>query len=346
MKNWGGGYVTESKKRAQRGCSMKRLVAIGLAVSLVVTALTYSAGHAGAKELIPIITPGTGGTAHIFGAAIGTLGKKYVPDTDYVVQAESGSTTMLRRLHDYYLKNQQAFSVCDGNGVYSAYTSSGLFTGREKFTELRNITFLHEGQVYFVVRKDSPIRSFTDVKGKRIAVGPPGSTVAASGLLLFTTYGLTDKDFKVEYLSYNEVVDAIKEKSIDGGILAGVSPVPAYSELALTHNVTIIPVSPEVIKSITEKYKFYFPVTVKKGTYKGLDQDVPTIAFSSNLVTHEKTSPDLVYKLLKAIYDHKDEFVAIHRAAEGITLKNALLGSGVPLHEGAIRYYKEVGVLK
>jgi TRAP transporter TAXI family solute receptor len=307
---------------------------------------TFSAQYACAKELIPIVTPGAGGTAYIFGAGIGTIGKKYVPDTEYVVQAESGSTTMLRRLHDYYLKNQQAFSVCDGNGVWSAYSAVGLFTGKEKFTELRNMTFLHEGQVYFVVRKDSGIQSFTDVRGKRIAVGPPGSTVAASGLLLFTTYGLTDKDFKVEYLTYSEVVEGIKQNSIDGGILAGISPIPAYNELSLTHSVTIIPVRADVIKAITEKYRFYFPVTVKKGTYRGLDIDVPTIAFSSNLVTHERTSADLVYKLLKAIYEHKSELVAIHRAAEGITLERALMGSGVPLHEGAIRYYKEVGVLK
>lgn len=307
---------------------------------------TFSTQYACAKELIPIVTPGAGGTAYIYGAGIGSIGKKYIPDTDYVIQAESGSTTMLRRLHEYYLKNQQAFSVCDGNGVWSAYSAVGLFTGREKYTELRNITYLHEGHVYFVVRKDSGIKSFTDVRGKRIAVGPPGSTVAASGLLLFNTHGLTDKDFKVEYLSYNEVVDGIKEKSIDGGILGGVPPAASYSELSLTHDVTIIPVRADVIKTITEKYLFYFPVTIKKGAYRGLDSDVQTIAFSSNLVTHERTSADLVYKLLKAIYEHKDELVSIHRSAEGMTLKTALMGSGVPLHEGAIRYYKEVGVLK
>jgi uncharacterized protein len=327
---------------------MKRFFAMGILVllTIVLTALTFSVQHACAKDLIPIVTPGAGGSANMLGAGIATMGKRYVPETDYVVQAESGVTTMLKRIHDYYVKGQSAFSVCDGNGVWSAYNGAGLFAGREKMTELRGITFLHEGQVYFVVRKDSGIKSFPDVKGKRIAVGPPGSTVAASGLLLFNTYGLTDKDFKVVYLSYNEVVDAIKDKSIDGGILAGVSPVPAYNELSLTHNVTILPVRPDVIKAITDKYMFYFPVTVTKGTYRGMDEDIQTIAFSSNFITHEKTNPDLVYKLLKMIYDHKSDLVAIHKAAAGITLERAMMGLGIPLHEGAKRYYKEVGILK
>ncbi len=109
---------------------------------------------------------------------------------------------------------------------------------------------------------------------------------------------------------------------------------------------TIIPVSPEVAKSITEKYRYFFPITVKKGTYKGIDQDVPVIGFSSILATHEKTNPDLVYKVVKAIYEHKNELVAIHKVAENLNVKNALDGIGVPMHEGAKKYYKEVGAMK
>ncbi len=323
----------------KRFFSAALILAIGMVLACA-DSLVYG------KELIPIVTPGAGGTAYIMGAGISTIARKYVPDTDYVVQAESGVTTMLRRIHDYYKKNQSAFTVCDGNGVWSAYNGVGLFTGKEKYTELRGVSFIHNIELYFVVRKNSGIRSYADAKGKRIAVGPPGSSVAASGSLLFSAHGLTEKDYKVVYLSYNEVVEGIKDNSIDGGILAGSSPVASYNELALTQDVTIIPVSPDVAKSISEKYRYFFPVTVKKGTYKGIDQDVPVIGFSSILATHEKTSADLVYKVVKAIYEHKSELVAIHKVAENLNLKNAQDGIGVPMHEGAIRYYKEAGAMK
>jgi uncharacterized protein len=325
---------------------MKRLLAIGVLVSSIMMLSPFSGDYVSAKELVPIVTPGAGGTAYIMGAGISTIGRKYVQDTDYVVQAESGVTTMLRRVHDYYKKNQAALTVCDGNGVWSAYNGVGLFAGKEKYTELRGVTFIHNIELYFVVRKNSGIRSFADARGKRIAVGPPGSSVAASGLLLFNAHGLTDKDFKVVYLSYNEVVEGIKDNSIDGGILAGSSPIASYNELALTQDVMIVPVRADALKTIAEKYLYFFPVTVKKGEYKGIDADVPVIGFSSILATHEKTNPDLIYKLVKALYEHKSELVAIHKVAENMNLKNAFDGVGVPIHEGAKRYYREVGALK
>ena len=136
---------------------MKRLPAIGILVLLIVMVSSFSGNHACAKELVPIVTPGAGGTAYIMGAGISTIARKYVPDTDYVVQSESGVTTMLRRVHDYYKKNQPAFTVCDGNGVWSAYNGVGLFAGKEKYTELRGVSFIHRIELYFVVRKSSGI---------------------------------------------------------------------------------------------------------------------------------------------------------------------------------------------
>lgn len=325
---------------------MKHILVIGLLVSSIVMLSASSGEYARAKELVPIVTPGAGGTAYILGAGIGTIARKYLPETDCVVQAESGVTTMLKRVHEYYTRNQPAFTVCDGNGVWSAYNGVGLFAGKEKYTELRGVTFIHSVELYFVVRKSSGIRSFMDAKGKRIAVGPPGSSVAASGLMLFNAHGLTDKDYKVVYLSYNEVVEGIKDNSIDGGILAGSTPFASYSELAITQDVTIVPVRADVMKTIAEQYLYFFPYTLKKGTYKGLDTDVTTIGFASILATHEKTSPDLVYKLVKALYEHKNELVAIHKVAENMNVKNARDGIGVPMHEGAIKYYREVGVMK
>jgi TRAP transporter TAXI family solute receptor len=100
------------------------------------------------------------------------------------------------------------------------------------------------------------------------------------------------------------------------------------------------------MKSITEKYLYYYPVTVKKGTYKGLDADVPTIAFGTILTTHERTDSNLVYKIVKTLYDHRDELISIHKAAQQMTLESAFYAMGIPLHEGAKRYFKEIGRIK
>jgi hypothetical protein len=299
------------------------------------------------KELIPIITPGMGGTAYVLGAGIGNIAKKYIPDIETVVQGESGSTTMLKLMHDFYLKGRPAFTVCDSNGVWSAYNGVGLFHGREKLTGLRAITFLYGAEVFLVTSKKSGIKSFQDTRGKRIALGPPGSSVAASGALLFEYNGLMPKkDFEALYLSYNEVADGIKDNSIDAGILAGTAPVAAYNELSLTHDVTIIPVKPEVLKAIPEKYLYYYPSVIKKGSYRGIDADVPTIAFGVMLATHEKTDNELVYQVVKTLYEKRKELVAISKSAEQMTPESALKSLGVPLHEGAKKYFKEIGVVK
>jgi TRAP transporter TAXI family solute receptor len=317
---------------------------VGFVVSIFFV-LSFARGSWG-TEIIPIVTPGAGGGAYIVGTGVATIMKKHIPGIETIVQAESGVTTMLKLIHDYYQKNQPAFTLCDGNGVWSAYSGAGLFKGKERYSELRGVNFIFGAEVYFVTRKGSGIKSFPDAKGKRISVGPPGSSLAATGSLLFSLSGLSERDYNPVYLSYNEVVDGIKDNVIDGGILAGSSPVASYVELSLTHDVTIIPVSADVMKSITEKYLYYYPVTVKKGTYKGLDADVPTIAFGTILTTHERTDSNLVYKIVKTLYDHRDELISIHKAAQQMTLESAFYAMGIPLHEGAKRYFKEIGRIK
>jgi hypothetical protein len=299
-----------------------------------------------AGEVVPVVTPGSGGSAYMLGAGIASMAGKYIPDVTCIVQAESGVATMLKLVHEYWQKNKPALTVCDGNGLWSAYNGEGLFAGKEKYSELRGITFIHGVGVIFVVKKKSGINSYADAKGKRISVGPPGSSVGATGMMLFRAHGLTEKDFKPVYMSYTETTDGIADGSLDGGIVAGSAPIAAYNELALTQDVTIVPVRPDVSKDITTQYKYFFPVTVAKGTYKGLDKDVNTIGFSSILATHERTSPEFVYKLVKSIYEHKEDLIAIHVVAKEITTKSAFNGVGIPLHEGAKRYYREIGILK
>ena len=316
-----------------------------LFISLILGALTFHTAFA--KELIPLITPGMGGTAYVLGAAIAKITQESVPGVEMVVQGESGSTTMLKLLHDFYLKGRNAFTVCDSNGVWSGYNAVGLFKGREKLSELRAITFLYGAEVFLVAKKSTGIKSYEDTKGKRIGLGPPGSSVAATGVLLFEENGLTpDKDFKGYYLSYKEVADGIRDNSIDAGILAGTAPVAAYSELSLTQDVTIIPVKPEILKKISEDRKYCYPSLIKKGSYKGIDKDIPVIAFGVMLATHSKTDPELVYQIIKSIYEKRSELVSISKAAEQMTPESALKSLGVPLHEGAEKYFKEIGVVK
>lgn len=316
-----------------------------LFISLFLNALTFQAGFA--KELIPLITPGMGGTAYVLGAAIGKITQKSIPDIEMVVQGESGSTTMLRLMHDFYLKGRNAFTVCDSNGVWAGYNAVGLFQGREKLTELRAITFLYGAEIFLVANKSSGIKTYQDIKGKRIGLGPPGSSVAATGVLLFEENGLVpNKDFKGFYLSYKEVADGIRDNSIDAGILAGTAPVAAYNELSLTHDVTIIPVKQEILEKISKERRYCYQSSIKKGSYKGIDQDIPVIAFGVQLTTHSKTDPELVYQVVKSMYEKRSDLVGICKAAEQMTPESALKSLGVPLHEGAEKYFKEIGVVK
>ena len=320
-----------------------RLVVILVGICAAMTTLITP--PAKAADLIPFITPPAGGGAYIIGAGVISVTNKYIADIKLVHEAATGTMDIVRRMQAREAAKKEALAIYGTPDAWNAYKGNNEYAGKA-FTSLRMVVAVNGTDVYLVVPANSPIKSYADVKGKRIGMGGPGSTVANTAQLLLDEHGVTKKDFKPYYFTYKEIVDGIQDGSLDGGIVAGGYPISAYSELSTQKAMRIVPADEGVLKKIIASHPYYYRNVVKAKSYKGLDQDTTIMGFAGGLWALSSVSNDYVYRLIKNLFEHKDEFYSIHSAAKEITHENALTGLSVPLHPGAEKYYKEKGILK
>jgi len=297
-----------------------------------------------AKKVIPIYTPGAGGTAYFLAGAIAKVVNKYVPEVQMMVEATGGTPNMVKFMAEKYEKKQEAFATPDSKVAYLGYAGKPPFTKEYKF--LRGITFLYGAGVNLVVNKNSPVKTYYDVKGKKIALGAAGSGTAEIAQELIAAHGITRDMYKALWLSYKEVVEGIQDDSIHAGFIAGAYPIPAMQELSLRREIRVIPVEEKILKKVIEVNPYLYSDTLKAGAYKGMDKETPILVFGVGFVTHDVVDAGLVYKIIKALYDHRNELIEIHPVAKEMDLKNAFRTIVYPMHPGAEKYYKEVGVIK
>jgi len=302
-------------------------------------------GPAQTQELISFITPPAGGGAYITGAGIVTVTNKYLTDLKLVHEAASGTMDIVRRMMQKESQKKDVFGIFGAVDAWRAYKGEGEYAGKP-FTTIRGVVFNMGTDLYFVVPANSPIKSYADAKGKRIAMGGPGSTVANTAHFLLEQHGVQKKDFKPYYFTYKETVEGFQDGSLDGGFLAGGYPIASYSELASRNAVRIVPVEDKMLKKITTEHAYYYATVVKAGSYKGLDKDTPILGFATAVWTHAGVSNDTVYKIVKNLFDHRQDYYQIHVATKDMQPETATKGITVPLHPGAEKYFKEQGWLK
>ena len=220
----------------------------------------------------------------------------------------------------------------------------------KKKLDPKNIAIMcigHATVTHWLVRKESPIKSIYDFKGKTIAVGAPGSgTLVTIRDNLKTGWDIDFKDIKPAYLSPSEVITALKEKTIDAGKIPGGVPIPRVMDLATSTDIRVIPLEKEALDKILKKFPSRVPYIIKAGTYKGVNEDVLTHGGVSGLFCRRDLSEDLVYNILKVLYEHEKERNAIHPAAKEYVPEHALLGTNwirkyIPVHPGTVKYLKE-----
>jgi TRAP transporter TAXI family solute receptor len=323
---------------------MKKLIGSILIVAGICAA-TVTLSPARAAELIPFITPPAGGGAYIIGAGVISVTNKYISDVKLVHEAATGTMDIVRRMQARETTKKDVLGIFGAVDAWNAYKGNNEYKGKP-FSTLRMVVFIMGTDLYLAVPANSSIKSYADVKGKRIGMGGPGSTVANTAHFLLEQYGVMKKDFKPYYYTYKETVEGIQDGSLDGGFLAGGYPIAAYNELSTQRNTRIVPIDEGMLKKLTAEHPYYYRTVVKAKAYKGLDQDTTIMGFTTALWTHAGVSSDYVYKFLKNLFDHRDEYYSIHVSAKELTPESALKGLSVPLHPGAEKYFREAGILK
>ena len=310
------------------------------AALVVVTTLSLVAG-ARAADYINVLTGGTSGIYYPMGVALSQIYGKAIPQAKVSVQATKASAENLNLLQAG--RGEVAFTLGDAlSDAWKGDAEAGFATPLKK---LRGMAGIYPNYIQIVASADSGIKTLADLKGKRISVGAPKSGTELNARAVLKAAGLTYQDFaKVEYLPFGESVELMKNRQLDVTLQSAGLGVASLRDLAVSMKIVVVEIPPDVVAKVGDAA--YQPAMIPANTYEGQTKDVPSIAIQNFLVTREGVSDDTVYTMTKSMWENLDALVAAHAAGKAIRKENALKGMPLPLHPGAARYYREIGLLK
>jgi len=291
-----------------------------------------------------LATGGTTGTYYPLGTAFAKVITEYVDGVEVEARSTGASVANINLIKD----GQADLAFVQNDIAYYAYNGVTLDAFKDKpVKNIRGIMALYPEHIQIVTLAGSGINSVADLKGKKVAVGAPGSGVEANAKQILEIYGLTFDDLALaDHVSFKDAVAKLKNNQLDAAFLTAGYPTAAVKELASTKAIKLIPIDDEHAKMLSEKYPFYVQDVIPAGTYEGLNEDVKTVAVKAIMIGRADIPDDIVYKMVKAILDHKDEIAEAHAKGKLIGGQNAVDGMSIPWHPGAEKYFKEAGLLK
>jgi uncharacterized protein len=293
------------------------------------------------QNRISITTGGTGGVYYPMGGGMANVLSKSVPGLTATAEVTGGSVDNLKLIGAG--KSEVGFSMAD-----AAWEAA---QGTEKFKDnkvnARTLMVLYPNKMQVVTVEGSGIGRMSDLKGKRVSTGAPGSGVEVMALRVLEAMGIDPKkDIKQERLSAAESVNAIKDRKIDAFFWVGGVPTAALTDLAATPSVKMKLLDHgEFAEAMNKKYgPLYVRGAIPAGSYAGQDKANENIDVWNILVTNDRMSDQMAYSIAKTLFEKKADLVAVHKEAENIELKNQATGSPIPFHPGAKKYLEEQGI--
>ncbi len=291
---------------------------------------------------LSIVTGGTGGVYYPMGGGLANLLSKNVPGYHATAEVTGGAVANLQAIGSG--RAEVAFAMADA--------SLDALKGQDKFkgspVNVRTLAVLYPNRMHVVTIEGTGIDKVTDLKGKRVSTGSPGSATEVMAFRVLEAAGLDkDKDVRRERLSVAESVNALKDRKIDAFFWVGGIPTAAVTDLAATPGVKMKLIDHgDLADKMNAKYgKLYAAGAIKAGAYPGTDKDNTIVDVWNILVTGDKMNEDTAYNIVKTLVEKKAELVAVHKEAEAFSIENQKQDkSPIPFHPGALRYFKEKGV--
>jgi hypothetical protein len=314
-----------------------------LSTALVGAALAFSGGALAQETYsLSIATGGTGGVYYPIGGGLANLLSKYVPGMQATAEVTGGSIDNLKLIATG--KSYIAFSMADAG--QDAYRGEDKFKGTK--VPLRTLMVLYPNRMHIVTIEGTGISRMADLKGKRVSTGSPGSATEVMAFRVIEASGLDkDRDMTRERLGVAESVNAIKDRKIDAFFWVGGLPTAAVTDLANTPGVKIKMIDhSDTVEKMNKKYgPLYVHDSIPKSMYKGMDADNKIATVWNILVSNSNLSDKVAYEIVKTIFDHKADLVAVHKESENFVLENQKASaSPIPFHPGAIKYFAERGI--
>jgi len=313
-----------------------------LALSFLSLALGLLPLAAQAQNL-SIATGGTGGVYYPLGGGMAAVLSKYVQGMQATAEVTGGSVANLQLISTG--KPYLAMTMVDAG--LDALKGQDKFTGKP--VPVRTLMVMYPNRMHVVTIEGTGITKMADLKGKRVSTGSGGSATEVMAFRVIEAAGLDkDKDIKRERLGVAESGNALKDRKIDAFFWVGGLPTAAVSDLAHSPGVKVKLIDhANLVGAMNKKYgNLYVEDRIPKETYKGMDADNRQATVMNLLVAHQNMDDKTAYNIVKAVFDHRDELIRVHKEAENFKLENqkSAAAGGIPWHPGAVKYYQEKGI--
>ncbi|HEX6141473.1 MAG TPA: TAXI family TRAP transporter solute-binding subunit [Geminicoccaceae bacterium] len=330
---------------------MRRIVSVALLALLGAAPV----GLAQEMTFFRIGTGGVAGTYYPIGGLIADIissppgarpcdkgGSCGVPGLVAIAQSSNGSVANVNAIKSGELES----GFVQSDVAYWAYTGTGIFEDQGKVENLRAIANLYPESIHIVAREGAEIESVRDLAGKRVSLDEPGSGTLVDARIILEAFGLSEDDLQAQYIKPSPAVSMTGDAQLDAFFIVAGYPTASVVELASGVGADLVPIDGPEVDALLERYQFFAKDLIPAGTYEGIDA-TPTVSVGAQWVVGAEVDEELVYGITKALWHENARNLLDNGHAKGqaITLETALDGIGIPLHPGAERYYREVGLL-
>jgi uncharacterized protein len=333
----------------------RRLLAGAFGVGAGLAAVPGLPAYAQAMRLFRIGTGGIAGTYYPIGGLLAAIishppgarpchegGSCGVPGMVAIVQSSNGSVDNIEGIEDGRLES----GFVQSDVAFGAYTGTGAFADREPVPGLRALASLYVESVHLVVRAETGIESVADLRGRRVSLDSRGSGTQIDALMILEAHGLATGDLEALYVKPEQAIRLMATDELDAFFIVAGYPTPSVFEVAAEHGATLLPIEGEAVDALVERYPFFSRDVIPAGVYAGVPS-TPTLAVVAQWLVHERMQETLAHDVTAALWHptHRAVLDTGHAKGREITLETALDGLGIPLHSGAERFYREMGML-
>lgn len=290
-----------------------------------------------AAEFLSIGSCPVGCTAYTWSAGIADVINKNVDGIEATAEETKGYVANINLLQDGEIEASMATSLSS----YEAYAATGPYEGSKPGKILSWMSIAPVG-MHVITLEGGGIDSIADLKGKRIGMGQPGGVSMLDANVMMDM--IAGDDFKPFRVRLGDMVDMLSDGNIDAALWNGSFPLPPVIKLSAQRDVKLVPISDEFYADLNAKYPPYFRLSIPGGTYEDVAADTPTYGLANGLVISADVSEQRVYEMTKAIFESLDDLAGVHPAFGRVSKETVLNGFGAPLHPGALKYYREIGV--
>lgn len=321
--------------------TIRKLRALALSgVVFTLTLLSVTSVQAQQTQL-SIATAGTTGVFYAYGGAVANIVSKYVPDISMTAESTGGTVENIKMLG----KGQADLATVSADVAHEAYidyANSKHFRGKQ--VEMFGLFNMYQQPHHIVTLQGGKVSDIGDIRKKRVVVGAPGSGTEVKTRMMLESLGITYRDFRPEFLTFTEGVEALQDGTVEAVFLGVNYPAPAIMSLAMTNPVDLVGLTDEQIDAIQKQYPFLNKTVIPADTYKGVPRDTQTVSVQTLVVSGANLSEEAAYQIVKTVFENKTELENINHAFRQTSLEHAA-DTFIPLHPGAARYYREAGVL-